>query len=423
MSFDLLRRENCRVRKLGSAVGAAVWLAATLHTASAQMMSPKSVTLKPYADPWPSSAPRLWDIADRPYADFITNQAFAYNSGQVSVTFDSAPSTRQVSGTLVATGLKPNFFYQIKLAGKPVSGKRGWGAYGDDWSNERIGYAGRWWNDETQSNVTDSDYERLYKNVSDSALRKTIYGYLLVDAFITDKDGNAVKTFVTSNSYHVGWKEGQKASFSSMYYKSIGTYAPDSTSGYGYGGPMPSSDSLDMYLEYEPGRSQSLQWAAGDYNCRLILTEESFHNNYGGTADPDGGMWQTVLGNEDFSGGLPDTDPSNDITFSITGPLVAPTGLSAVALSSTQVQLNWTDADPRENGFKIERSTNNRTYTQLSPTIGDDSVTIFVDPTVAAKSTYYYRVRSYNSSGPSAPSNVVIAKTPAGTTSGGGPRK
>lgn len=420
MLNSFTKRESGRLRKWSGVAGAALCLA-TLSSANAQMVNPASVSLKPYNDPWASAKPRLWDIVDRPFTDFINNQSFAYHSGQVTVTFDTAPDTRQVSGRLVATGLKPNFFYQIKLAGKPVSGKRGWGAYGDNWSNERIGYAGRWWNDETQANATDADYERLYKNVADPAARKTVYGYLLVDAFVTDKDGNAVKNFITNNSYHVGWREGQKSFFSSSYYKYIGTYAPYSDSTYGYGKSMPSTSAIKMYLEYEPGRSQSLQWAAGDYNCRLILTEESFHNNYGGTNHPDGGMWLTVLANEDFVGGLPDTDPSNDITFSIAGPPVAPTNLSGTAVSTSQVNLTWTDADARPNGFKIERSSNNKTWA-LIQNFGDDVATTFTNSGLSASTTYYYRVRSYNALGDSSASNVVAVKTLA-AIGGGKPRK
>ena len=62
-----------------------------------------------------------------------------------------------------------------------------------------------------------------------------------------------------------------------------------------------------------------MQLPAGSYNCRFLLTEESFHNNFGGVyaSSPIGGFYQSVLVNEDYMGGAPDTNPANDIRFEI----------------------------------------------------------------------------------------------------------
>lgn len=55
MSIALLKREKGWLRKWSGAAGAALCLATTLNTASAQMMIPALVSLKPYNNPWASA--------------------------------------------------------------------------------------------------------------------------------------------------------------------------------------------------------------------------------------------------------------------------------------------------------------------------------------------------------------------------------
>ena len=59
------------------------------------------------------------------------------HEASVEVVYDAIGNT--LHGTLTAINLKPNFAYQLKLAGNPDI---------DADSNERIGLAGRWWQEE-----------------------------------------------------------------------------------------------------------------------------------------------------------------------------------------------------------------------------------------------------------------------------------
>jgi hypothetical protein len=87
----------------------------------------------------------------------------------------------------------------------------------------------------------------------------------------------------------------------------------------------------------------------------------------------------------------------------------APTNLTATAVSSSQINLSWTDNSNNETGFKVERSTDGTTFTQIA-TVGAN-VTIYVNTTLSSLTRYYYRLRAYNAGGNSAYSNIASAKT------------
>jgi subtilisin family serine protease len=108
------------------------------------------------------------------------------------------------------------------------------------------------------------------------------------------------------------------------------------------------------------------------------------------------------------------SDPSNEASATPVGPAqapAAPSELTALAVSSSQIHLSWTDNSNNETGFKIERSTDNRSYTQIA-TVGA-GVTTFSDTGLSRNRRYYYRVRAYNEFGNSTYSNTANARTRA----------
>jgi hypothetical protein len=103
---------------------------------------PKTVDLvtAPDVTTW-GPAPYRWrDIATNLYS-LSYRETYTYDSASVTATFEACGESTLV-GHLSAINLKPNFAYQVKLVGKP---ERLWGAIGDDDTNERIGFTGRWW--------------------------------------------------------------------------------------------------------------------------------------------------------------------------------------------------------------------------------------------------------------------------------------
>lgn len=92
-------------------------------------------------------------------------------------------------------------------------------------------------------------------------------------------------------------------------------------------------------------------------------------------------------------------------------PPAAPTNLSATTVSSSQINLSWTDNSNNENGFRVEQSTDGTTFTQIA-TLGSNSVSFSVTG-LSALTTYHYRVASFNDAGNSAFSNTASATTSA----------
>jgi subtilisin family serine protease len=78
---------------------------------------------------------------------------------------------------------------------------------------------------------------------------------------------------------------------------------------------------------------------------------------------------------------------------------IAPSSLSATTISTSQIDLSWTDNSYGEHGFKIERKESGEDYSQIA-TVGEN-VTTYSDTGLNGATTYYYRVRAYNAAGSS----------------------
>ncbi|RMG69750.1 MAG: hypothetical protein D6711_18910 [Chloroflexi bacterium] len=97
------------------------------------------------------------------------------------------------------------------------------------------------------------------------------------------------------------------------------------------------------------------------------------------------------------------------VTVDTSAPPVAPSNLNATAVSTTQINLTWNDNSDNETGFKIERSLNGSSWSQIA-IIGANN-TSYSNTGLSCGTTYYYRVRAYNDSGNSSYSNTDSAAT------------
>lgn len=94
----------------------------------------------------------------------------------------------------------------------------------------------------------------------------------------------------------------------------------------------------------------------------------------------------------------------------------APSGLGAVAASSSQINLSWTDNSSNETGFEIKRATDSA-FTQSVTWRGGIQGSSYSDTGLSASTTYYYKVRAEGATQDSAYSAAVSATTnPSGAT-------
>jgi hypothetical protein len=215
---------------------------------------------------WPEAQFYWRDIAGHLYSDEYRN-SYTYQDARVALTYHRSGDWR-FCGSIVADNLKPDFAYQIKLVGKPTAD---WGAQGNDWANESLGQAGRWWR--KQPNPGNSDDVEYAAYQSDPAYR--FEGYLLTDFFVTDSTGHAAYEFEANNAYHVLWKTLQRPP------------GPND-------GPVRKftvgDEAVEIYGEWEPWRARptAATLRPGTYDVRLVLTEESWHS--------DEAQWASAVG-------------------------------------------------------------------------------------------------------------------------------
>ncbi|MDI6788540.1 MAG: glycine-rich protein, partial [Planctomycetota bacterium] len=84
-----------------------------------------------------------------------------------------------------------------------------------------------------------------------------------------------------------------------------------------------------------------------------------------------------------------------------------PLSATAIAFSTNTIRVQWADNSSDETGFKVERSTDGTLYA-LRSTLSAN-MTLFDDTPITPNTTFYYRIRSYNNDGDSAPSNIASA--------------
>lgn len=91
-------------------------------------------------------------------------------------------------------------------------------------------------------------------------------------------------------------------------------------------------------------------------------------------------------------------------------PPSAPDGLTAIAVSTTQINLKWNDRSDNETNFVIERSVNDNSNYEILTDINANDTT-FESTGLSAGITYFYRIRAANEDGNSGYSNETSATT------------
>ncbi|TLX81877.1 MAG: hypothetical protein E6L00_05215, partial [Thaumarchaeota archaeon] len=149
--------------------------------------------------------------------------------------------------------------------------------------------------------------------------------------------------------------------------------------------------------------NQSIITADSSYVAYMYITDDTLPNPY-----------DTVPSYLNAEVGMLNTGST-----STTAP-GAPTGLTATAASSSQINLSW--IAPANNGgsaitgYKIERSADN-SITWSTP-VANTASTTYSDAGLVASTAYTYRVSAINLVGTSSPSTTTSATTPGNTSAG-----
>ena len=283
---------------------AAVIAGVSLAVAPARGEAPVNVDLVDIDSglPSPQGQYRWMDLVDQLYAASY-RESYDYaseHSPPASVNVDFFTDAVTFHGTLTASNLKPHFVYQLKLVGNPGTE-----------ANERIGLAGRWWEetwdgtkwanggnlnnkgDGSSPNPNDQVYlsRRDIPDATSPTGRKYRYtAYLVFDYFITDAYGNASFNFTANSSYHVLWKTSQRAATIQDGPPKTATFAvtlPDPVSAYDVAHPEVAAS---IFGEWERLPVGGVKLPPFAYGANVLLTEESFHG--GGLA----GGWAAAMG-------------------------------------------------------------------------------------------------------------------------------
>ena len=136
----------------------------------------------------------------------------------------------------------------------------------------------------------------------------------------------------------------------------------------------------------------------------LLTANASFDSTFVGWTDACAGTGQCNVNvdGEKTVGAIFNYVPQN--------PPLAPSGLTANALSSSSVKLDWIDNSNDEDGFELERSLNSSGPFNLVANLSANSIS-FSNVGLSPSTTYYYRVRAFNLIGTSNYSNIVNATT------------
>jgi hypothetical protein len=117
----------------------------------------------------------------------------------------------------------------------------------------------------------------------------------------------------------------------------------------------------------------------------------------------------TNVGANSFTVGVSDGRGGSDsaaLQITVVAPLPAPTNLVATP-GAKQINLTWAYAATGISGFKLERSTNGKSYSQIA-TVGAGT-TSYLNTNLRSGRKYYYRVRAYNGATNSPYSNIASA--------------
>jgi fibronectin type 3 domain-containing protein len=131
----------------------------------------------------------------------------------------------------------------------------------------------------------------------------------------------------------------------------------------------------------------------------------------GGAIDPTTGLYtapSTTVGGADTVVAS-DSLLSGTATVTIIGLPAAPTNLVASSISTSQINLSWTDHATNSTSYSVERSTNGTTWSVIASNLAANANQFVNNSGLSSGATYYYRVRCFAGTQASPYSNTASA--------------
>lgn len=384
---------------------------------------------------WPSSLSEY----TLEYSDTLSSQTWtavssgiADNAGTKSYTF-ATPATPRYFRLTRPAGLKGEYFNNMTLSGSPVL-TRSDAAIDFDWGTGSPAaqiptseFSVRW-TGQIQPRISGA---YTFTTTGDDGTRLWVNDALVIDAWMVNGDQSSAPISLNAN---------QKYNLRMEYWENHG----DARARLRWSGPLVSQQVISS-LYFHPASPATIpnvpanpnvvavspnqldfSWtdSSTDETSFVVERRMSGNPNYavvgevaaGSTVFQDSGLLVSTkyyyrVSAKNAAG----TSAASNIVATFTLPN-APTGVSATAVSSSQINLAWTDSTTNETAFVIERRVSgNPTYSILAETAAD--TTSFQDTNLPASTKYYYRISVQNPGGESAYSEIVNATTEAG---GGG---
>jgi fibronectin type 3 domain-containing protein len=104
-----------------------------------------------------------------------------------------------------------------------------------------------------------------------------------------------------------------------------------------------------------------------------------------------------------------DAITSGTASVTVIGLPAAPTNLVATGISTSQINLSWTDHAVNETSYSVERSVDGTTWSVIASNLAANTTSYVNNSGLTSGATYSYRVRCFNGSQASGYSNTAVA--------------
>jgi hypothetical protein len=343
-----------------------------------------------------------------------TGYTFAYdrNSGLTSPTYVYAGGANTTSYSHTGRSPATTYYYKIKAEGNPDSA---WSAI-DSATTAPSGLAATatsnsaidltWTGNGNNSDIIGYTYARA----SNSSFSGATYHYVAGRG-----STSATRTGLsTATTYWFKIKaEGTSDAFDSPY----GTVVKTTTTPANLAASVISSSQINVSWTGNAGNSNIVGYTvAHATNSSFTGAEYDFVSGAGATSYSHTGLSSGVTyyykvkaeGTSDSSDSAFTASISATAGGSVPNP---PSGLTASVVSSSQINLSWTDNSTNETGFEVKRAKDSNFMVDVV-WVGGIQGTTYASTGLSSGTTYFYKVRAQGTAGSSAYSNTVSATTP-----------